>query len=137
MSYPALNEVHARLSVPHRLFESAITYARLTDWTTHYPAPPPDGKVEVILDSGVILPRKPLPRLGIHPTSSHFQVHSGFPGKGILYESDCLATPSAEVRKALIGFRVVDTAAPSFSQNQRIHLLGQCTRLQPRFLEPA
>ncbi len=39
------------------------------------------------------------------------------------------STPSAEVRGALMGFRVGDTAALGLSELQRVQLLGQCTDL--------
>jgi len=47
----------------------------------------------------------------------------------MLYAMDTPATPSAEVREALMGFRVGDIAALGLSELQRVQLLGQCTNL--------
>jgi hypothetical protein len=72
---------------------------------------------------------EPLPRLGTHPNSPHFRIHNASPGRGMLYEANRPASPTAEVRKALTGFGVRGTGAPGLSQAHRIHLLGQCTDL--------
>jgi len=47
----------------------------------------------------------------------------------MLYKGNSPASPTAEVREALMRFRVGDIGAQGFSQNQRIHLLGHCTDL--------
>jgi hypothetical protein len=45
----------------------------------------------------------------------------------MLYESNIRASPFAEFRENQMGFQVGDTGAQGFSQDQRNHLLGQCT----------
>jgi len=45
----------------------------------------------------------------------------------MLYAMNTPSTPSAEVREALMGFRIGVTAAPGLSELQRVQLLGQCT----------
>jgi hypothetical protein len=42
----------------------------------------------------------------------------------MLYTIDTPATPSAEVREALVGFRVGDTAALGLSDLERVQLQG-------------
>jgi len=47
----------------------------------------------------------------------------------MLYAMETPITPTADVREALIGFRVGYTFAPSLSESQRVQLLGRYTDL--------
>jgi hypothetical protein len=47
----------------------------------------------------------------------------------MLYTMDSLANASAEVKEALMGLRVGDTAAPCLIKLQRVQLLGKCTNV--------
>jgi len=70
-------------------------------------------------------PRGPLPYMGTHPNTSPFQVHNSISGRGMLYTMDTHTPPSTDVREALMGFRVEDTAVPGLSESQRVQLVGQ------------
>jgi hypothetical protein len=70
------------------------------------------------LSGTALMPRHP-------PDTAPFRVHNGILGRGMLYASETPSTPSVEVRKALMEFRIGDTAAPKLSALQRVQLLGQ------------
>ena len=93
-------------------------------WTTH-PSPTLAGPHQ----AQPTPLREPLPYLSTHPDTAPFWVHNVHPGRGMLYVSDTPATPLAEVRDVLMGFRVGDTAAAGLSALQRVKLLGQPTDL--------
>ena len=86
------------------------------------------------LNNGSVAPMESFPGLGIEPNSIHVQIHCGSTGRKMLYEANRPASPTAEVREALMVFREGDTRAPGLSQNQRVHLLGQCTDLNAIYL---
>jgi hypothetical protein len=73
--------------------------------------------------------RGQLPYLGTQTDMASFRVHNKIQGRGMLYAMDTPSTPSAEVREALIGFWVGNTAAPRLSELQRAQLLGHCAYL--------
>jgi hypothetical protein len=47
----------------------------------------------------------------------------------MIYDTDTPATPSAEIKEALVGFRVGDTAALGLSKLHKVQLLGKSTDL--------
>ncbi len=60
----------------------------------------------------------PIPYLGTHPDTAPSRIHNGIQGRGMLYAMDTPSTPFAEVKEALMGFRIGVTAAsdsPSYN----------------------
>ena len=80
-------------------------------WSTYYTHQPQASQ-----GAQLTPPWGPLPYLGTHPNTTPFRVRNGIPSRGMLYAMDTPATPSAEVREALMGFRVGDTAALGLSE---------------------
>ncbi len=74
-------------------------------------------------------PRGSRPHLGTHPDIPPFRVRNGTPGRGMIYTSNLPSTPFAEIKEALMGFRVRYTDARGLSTLQKIHLFGQFTDL--------
>ena len=97
----------------------------LSKWSTH-----PSPQTEDLHRVQPTTFRGPLPYLESHPDLAPFRVHNIIPGRGMLYTMDTPSTPSAEVRVALTGFRVGDTAASRLFELQRVQLHGQCTDLK-------
>ncbi len=93
-------------------------------WKTHLSPKPEDPH-----RAQPISFRRPLPYLSTHPDTAPFRNHNGIPDKEMLYAMDTPYTPSAEVRKALMGFRIEDTAALGLSELHRVQLLSNCTDL--------
>jgi len=124
MPHETLEAKHAHLLPPTRPVDAALETAGLSMWSTH-PALRPGNPHQAHHTPT----REPLPYLGTHPDTVPFRVHKGIPGRGMLYVSDTSFSPSAEVREALMGVHIGDTAAPGLSALQRVQLLGQCTDL--------
>ena len=53
--------------------------------------------------------------MGTLPDTTPFRIYNGIPGKDMIFLSSILSTTSAEVREALMGFQIGDTAAPGLS----------------------
>jgi len=79
------------------------------------------------LPPGSNFAEEPIPRLGTHPITPHRQAQGGPAGRGSLHETNHPASPTAEVGKSLMEFRVSETRAANLSKNQHIQLLGRCT----------
>ena len=84
-------------------------------WSTHPSQQPGDSQ-----RAQPPFPPGPLPCLGTHPNTAPFRIHNGIPRREMLYAMDSPATPSAEVKETLTGFRVGDNAAPGLFELQRV-----------------
>ena len=72
-------------------------------------------------------PQVALPKFVCFQNSHQFRFTRGKPAPGLLiYQGTSLRKPPADVREALMGFELGDTAAPTLCEEQRRHLLGQC-----------
>lgn len=69
----------------------------------------------------------PYPSLfvSLAPTNSAF-IEANLAAPGLLIHHNSLTEPTVDVRKALMGFAIKDTVAPSLTEEQRYHLPGQC-----------
>jgi hypothetical protein len=111
MHYHELNEAHVRLPKPHRLVETAMAIARLTNYSTHPYSPSKDVKGTTPNNGGAVS-REPLLRLGTHPNPVRFRSHGGSPEQGmLLYEANRPTSPMAKVQEAFMGFRMGDNEA--------------------------
>jgi len=97
----------ARLQLLIIPVDAALATTWLSMWSTH--PSPQQGNTQRAQSTPL---RGPLPYVGTHPGTAPFRVHNGILGRGMIYALDTPSTPTAEVREALMGFRVGDTAAP-------------------------
>ena len=122
MPHDTLEAEHARILPQARPVDATLEKPWLFMWSTQ--------TAQLYGDShkGQHTPiREPVPYLDTRPDTAPFRVHKGIPG--MLYVLDTPSTPFAEVREALMGFHIGDTAAPGLPALHRIQILGQCTDL--------
>ncbi len=115
---------HALLQPTTRPVETILERVSLSQWSTYLTKRQATPKRELPTP-----PKGPLTYLGSQLSAAPFRIYMDVPGRGMLYINDFPTTPSAEVREALMGFRVGDTAALGLSDVQRVQLLCHCTDL--------
>ena len=93
--------------------------AGLKEWRTHRPADPTVPEQT----------RAMLPRLGTRSPTPHQTADGSSPARGLLLHGGILTSPSLEVREVIMGLTRGGASAPRLTQEQRNHLLGQCTDL--------
>jgi len=120
MHHDTLAAEHDRLLPQTRPVDAALEKARLSMLITHpsiQPGDPPRAQQTPF--------REQLPYMDTHLYTAPSRIHNVIPIRGMLYVRNTPSTPSTEVREALMGFRIGDTAAHALSALQRVHLLGQ------------
>ncbi len=105
-----LEAEHARLRPSTHQVDAALKTAGLSNWST-FPSLEPGDQ----LQPQYTPPREPLPYMGNHLNTVLFRVQNGTPGRSMLFVSGTPASASREVREALMGFHIGDTAAPGLS----------------------
>ena len=119
-------QAYRSLPTPNVTVESRLRLAGITDWYTQ-PLVTGYNLLPLARDpyNRPGHPQIALPKFVCYPSSHKFRLHRGKPGPGLLINNNELKEPTADIREALMGFPVGDTAAPGLSEERRRHLLGQ------------
>ena len=121
------HHAYSTLPTPTTSVVARLARAGITDWSTQPLSVgfnlPPTGQ-DGYNRAG--RPQIALPKFVCYPASYKFRITRGRPGPGLLLHNNTLQEPTADIREALMGFTPGDTAAPTLTEEQRRHLLGQC-----------